>query len=249
MTDQGVLPQDTQEAVAPSADQQESAQEPADLTAVIARLQAENRALQSAKDREVASVQRQAHATKAELDALRERHEALTKPALETMSNDQLREYATKVGEQEQATRRKTEEGQRLFNAANEQFIAGGVTKEEWDDHFDKAVQDESFWQANPKDAQNRFDRSIAAVSAARRERAKMSRTVDQRVEERDRERRSEAAAAGAFTPDRARGASQAGVAPWSSPEDAWKGSDEDFDPGMVALRRATQFIAGDRRR
>lgn len=233
-----------------------------DLAARVAQLQADNQNLQALRQQETAAERRaraqaesQLHETTERLARLEQQHAAIEQSALDAMSPDQLRDHAAKLSNEGRQTRHREQQAQALFQQADRLVGTLVVTNAEWRRHFDPGLEDPGFWRSNPAEAQARFERGIAALNGARSASGDVKKAVDEALARRDEdsahERRSEAAASGAFTPDRGRGTAPAPLTSLRTPEDIWSIPEEEFTRadgiGVHLLRQAADLTAGKR--
>lgn len=205
---------------AQSAEQSEPQDEATELRAQVAQLKKENRALQSAKDRETSAERQARERAERRLLEMEERLESiesdsvqLREQSIDNMGADELREYIRTNYRRGSEAQQRASLGARLFNEANEAVDKLNVTDEEWAEYFDSRLASERTWITKPDDAKQVFRENVAAVKAARnaaeRERKKLSEDAKKKAADDEHAERDALAVKGAYSADRSRGAAK----------------------------------------
>lgn len=213
----GTEPTSTDDGSAARSAEPQGQQPSDDLSARLAQLEKENRALQSKIDRETAAERRERLRAERELEQMREyvigleaQHKTLREKSIDTMDEQELREYIRSHFQQTDGERTKRAEGERLYREADEAVRQLNVSDEEYVEFFDQRLNSLDNWVRNPNGALVLLREGIAAVKAARKREAVLKKDMESKVKEQvadiehaERDRRAQA---GAFTPDRSKG-------------------------------------------
>lgn len=158
------------------------------------------RALQGAKDREIAQRDREIRDLKARMESLESHARELSGRRVDQMDEAELRDYARRI-----------QQGAQLYGDSRAELRRLSVTPEEAEEYFDSRLLDEQTWHQNPVAAGHMFLRAVEAVKAARKVHERYEREgrklADDERAQRSAAQLDDAAERGALTPDTSAGA------------------------------------------